>query len=555
MKAKDLYILAEKCFEKRSGVVALFQELADNFYPERADFTASREMGESFASSLMTSYPILVRRDLGDAFDTMLRPTGKEWFHMGVQDEEFNGDNEARRWLQETAQIMRRAMMDRITGFHRATKEGDHDFATFGNAVIQVETVKERPDVGPHLLYRCWHLRDVAWRLAKYGEVGSVFRKWKPCLRDLVGLYKDVHPQVTKEAAKDPYAEIKCMHLMVEADMYDGEYLGRKMNMPYVSIHYDCVHDHVMEAVGKWSREYVVPRWKTLGQEYAVSPAAITALPDARLLQAMTRTLLEAGEMAVKPPLVGKAGALRSDMQLFAGGFTAVDQDYDERLGPALRPLIEGDKSGIPLGIDMQRDSRSMLAEAWYISKISPPLLTSDPRMTAFQAGQIVQQYIRQATPLFTPVETEYNGGLCEETYEQIFGSMIRMEARVSGSTPLKIPRSLRGADIQFRFESPLHDAIERQKVGQFMEGKAVLAEAIAMDPNLAAIPDGKTALRDILQAVWPAKWLRSESQVEAMEQEAAALKQSQQQLAVVQQGAEAAKTISEAASNLAPVA
>jgi hypothetical protein len=35
---------------------------------------------------------------------------------------------------------MLRAMYDREARFTRATNEGDHDFATFGNAVLTVET-------------------------------------------------------------------------------------------------------------------------------------------------------------------------------------------------------------------------------------------------------------------------------------------------------------------------------------------------------------------------------------------------------------------------------
>lgn len=560
MNAKDIFQLGERCFEKRSGFVSLSEEIRYHFYPEREPFTVSQDVGQEFGSGLMTIYPLLVRRDLGDSFDTMLRPTNQEWFHMGVQDEDFQGDNDARRWLEEQAGRMRRAMFDRVTQFHRAVKEGDHDFAAFGQCVIQVETVWNN-ETGEHLLFRCWHLRDVAWRLATYGDIGSVFRKWKPCARELVSLFQKpglgrfgVHPSVLREARKDPYTEIACRHMMVEADMYDGEYAGRKMGMPYVSIHYDATHHHVMEAVGRWSREYVIPRWRTLGTEYAVSPAALAALPEARMLQAMARTLLEAGEKAVNPPLVGYPDVIRGDVNIMAGGFTAVDDAYDERLGSPLRALTTAGKDAIPLGIDMMRDSRTMLAEAFYINKITPPLLTTDPNMTAFQAGQIVQQYIRQAAPLFTPLETEYNGGICEEVFEQMFGSRIRKEAK-GIPAGLNMPRSLRGANMQFRFESPLHDAIERQKVHKFMEGKALLADSIALDPSLAALPDGKTALRDALQVIWPAKWVRSEAQVEEIELAQAQRQQAAEMLQVMQAGADVAKTTGEAAKSMAMAA
>lgn len=551
MIAKDLYGLADRLFSKRGTLMSLWQTTADNFYVERADFTVSRAAGEEFAAHLMSSYPLIVRRDLGNAFDTMLRPAGQEWFHMAIVDEDFRGNNDAKRWLEWLTGIQRRAMYDRVTQFVRATKEGDHDFATFGQAVLQVENVTDNQRQGPHLLYRCWHIRDVAWQENRYGALCPIFRKWKPGGRELQHYFKAVHQKIVKAAEKDPFGEWPCMHMIVESDMFDGEYLGRKMNMPYVSIHYDIQNDHVMEAVGKWSKEYVIPRWQTVsGSQYAHSPATVAALPDARLIQAMTLTLLEAGEVAVRPPMIGVGDAIRGDMQLFAGGFTNIDRDYDERLGEVLRPLTQ-DKTGIPLGVDMQRDSRAMIAEAFFLSKLNLP--QTGKEMTAYEVGQRVQEYIRNAMPLFAPMETEYNGALCEETFEQMFGQMIRLEAH-GIQTPLQIPRALRGADITFRFESPLHDAIEKQKVGRYMEGKAVLADALALDPSLAALPDGKVILRDVLQAVWPANWIRSEQQVEDIEMAAAQREQSQQLLALAQQGADVAATTGKAVKDLTTV-
>ena len=549
MNAKDLYTLAEKCFSKRSGFISLLQEIAEQFFVERATFTNTPDIGHNFASHLVSSYPLIVRRDLGNAMEVFLRPKGKVWFHPGVADEDFSGDNEAKRWLEWIEGIMRRAMYDRATQFERATKEGDHDYATFGQTVLQCEKVLDNQRVGPHLLYRCWHLRDVAWMDNKFGMVGSVFRRWKPTGRDLMGLFKNVHKSVVQKSSKDPYCEINSIHMMVESDMYDGDYMGRKMDMPYVSVHYDIDHDHVMEAVGKWSKEYIIPRWQTVsGSQYSYSPATVAALPDARLLQAITKTLLEAGEKAVNPPLVVVREALRSDINVYAGGIISVDAGYDERTGGVLKPLIN-DKAQIPLGNDMLRDSRAMIGEAFFLSKLNLP--PGQERRTAYEVSQLVQENIRNMMPLFSPTESEYNGGLCEETFEQMFGSMIRMEAK-GVRTPLQIPRSLSGADIQFHFESPLHDLIEKQKLGQYLEGRQVLADSIALDPSLATLPDGKTALRDVLQAIWPAKWVNSETKVEELEAIMAQQQEAQQLLGTMQAAADVGATGAAAAKDLA---
>jgi hypothetical protein len=182
----------------------LWQEIALNFYPERADFTYKRVVGQEFAINLTTSYPILARRDLGNAFGTMLRPTAKPWFHPRPAHEGAKIDIEARRWLEYVEDVQRRAMYDRASQFTRATKEGDHDFAAFGQCVISVE-LNRNADA---LLYRCWHLRDVAWAENEEGKVGQVYRKWKPTARNLMRLFPGkVDKKVEQAAGKDPFRE------------------------------------------------------------------------------------------------------------------------------------------------------------------------------------------------------------------------------------------------------------------------------------------------------------------------------------------------------------
>ena len=81
MDIKQLREVADNLFQKKGPLNSLHQEISENFYPERADFTLTRSLGTDFVSNLMTSYPVRCRRDLGNQFSTMLRPTARPWFH------------------------------------------------------------------------------------------------------------------------------------------------------------------------------------------------------------------------------------------------------------------------------------------------------------------------------------------------------------------------------------------------------------------------------------------------------------------------------------------
>lgn len=536
MKAKELWELANDLFQKRAALMSLWQEIAENFYVERADFTYNRSLGTEFAAGLMTNFPMLCRRDLGDQLGTMLRPTSQAWFHI-VPANASAEDNDSKQWLERAAIIQRSAMYDRVTQFHRATKEADHDYATFGQTVISLELNYRRAA----LLYRCHHLRDVVWTESEEGPVNCVFRKWKPQLRELKRLYPaTIHPTADQMASKKPFETVECSHMVVEAEMYDGEFTGQQpAEHPRVLICYDQTHDRLLEAVPIWGRHYIVPRWQTVsGSQYAYSPATVAALPDARLIQAMTLTLLEAGEKITNPPMIATQEAVRSDIQVFPGGLTWVDIEYDERFGEALRPLTT-DAKGMPIGIDMQRDSRQLIHQAFFLNKLALPQRA--PEMTAYEVGQRIQQFIRDALPIFEPMEIEYNGGLCDETFE------LLRRAGAFGN-PRDMPEALQGAEVQFRFESPLHEAIEQRQGQKFLEMKGLLAEAIALDPGAAYVPKVIDALRDALRGIGvPARWQHSEDEVTAQIRRAAERQEAEALLARMAAGAVAAKDLAAA--------
>jgi len=532
MDHKKLNDVAEDLFKKKKPLDSLHQEIADNFYPERATFTLDRSLGNDFASNLMTSYPILCRRDLGNQLGTMLRPIAEDWFHVARRHVEEE-DNETKQWLEKFEETQRRAMYDPDAMFSRATKEGDHDFAAFGQCVISTE-LANNPLSGQHLLYRCWHLKDMAWQENEYGRIGSIFRNWKPTVQQLLRTFGQdkVDAKVIEMKDKTPFAEVNVRHMVIEADMYDDS-SGRH---PFWSIWYDIDHDKLMEASPVWTSIYTIPRWQTVsGSQYAYSPATVAALPDARLVQAMTYTLLEAGEKATNPPMIATIDAVKSDIALYAGGVTWADKEYDERLGEALRPIAQ-DLRGINFGIQMNANAQAMIREAFFLNTLTMP--QRGPEMTAYEVGQRIQAFIRGAMPIFGPMEMEYNAQLCDQTFELLWRNG-------AFGSPMDWPKSIQGADIEFRFTSPLHDAIEEQKGHLFLESAQLLAQALAIDPSVVALPKIEVSLRDALTGIGaPATWLNSEADVEKAKKDAQAQAKATAMLQALKLGSESVKNV-----------
>ena len=208
----------QRLFSARLQLLSLWQEIAEHFYPERADFTTVRTLGAEFANHLSTSQPVIMRRELGDTFGAMLRPSEDKWFSITTNNYDTL-DIESKRWLEWATNVQRRAMYDPKAMFVKATKEGDHFFATFGQAVISREI-----DYGNNtLLYRNWHIRDVAWDENDRGEIDTIFRKWKPMVREAARLFgkENLSKETQILVDKEPHTRILMYHAILPTQSYE----------------------------------------------------------------------------------------------------------------------------------------------------------------------------------------------------------------------------------------------------------------------------------------------------------------------------------------------
>lgn len=534
-------------FGARGSLLSLWDELAQNFYPQRADFLHQRYLGAEYASNLMTSFPLLMRRDLANAFSAMLRPSAKDWFKVASQRQD-KVDSDGKKWLAWFSRMQKKAMYARVAMFARASKEADNDFATFGQAVIQARWMRPSDGSTPHLHHQCWHLRDVAWAQNALGIIDTVFRKWHPAAIDIVRAFPmKAHYEITERARTKPFDKFEIWHCVLPKDIYDSLDGAERIAQPWVNIFFDPEHDIVLEAVGSWVFEYVIPRWETVsGSQYAHSPSTMAALPDARLKQAMTRVIYDAGEKHVDPPMIGVRESIRSDIDLKSGGFTAVDPDYEGKLENVLRPLTQ-DIKGFNIGPELIKDIREQLKDAFFLNKLNLPPTVGGRDMTAYEVGQRVQEFIRNALPLFEPMETDYNGQLCETDMQLI----LHNEPSIRASIPKSLGMGSKD-DFEFVFESPLRDAVDKAKLGQFNEAQQILSKAAGLDKTVLYLVDGKIATRDVLDAVVPADWLRSEDEVDQMVKSDEQQRQQQEILAMMQQGAGVAKDGAAAAADAA---
>lgn len=542
-RCRELVKSGDGLFSKRSSLLSYWQDIAAHFYPERADFTQQHSFGDDFASHLMTGFPAMQLRELADQLATMLRPRQKLWATLMASDERVNEDSVAKQWLEQKSEVMRRMMYAKDAHFLRATKIGDKDFMAFGQCVIQVRLNRQANG----LLYINRHLRDTVWCENADFKIDTVHRKENMPARVLCQTFGDkVHQSVKKIEKEDPYKEIKCRHIVVSSDQYEATEDGKKYNrqrFPFLSIYLDEENDTILEEVPQTRLGYIIPRWSlgAVGQ-YAMSPATMLGLPDARLLQQMTVSLLEAAEKSVNAPIVARAEVVRSDIQMYANGVTWLDFE-DGKVSDYLQAM-QPDISGQNYGLQMLMMVEEKLKQIFYLNKLHLPELNKD--MTAFETNARLEEYRRGALPLFEPMETEYNGAICEDS------AQLLIENGAFGPPDL-MPESLRGAELRFEFESPLQATAERAKVTAFHEVLGVLAPAMQIDPGSLNEADLRKMVRDAIGGTMaPEEWKRDPKMVEHLDKIAAQKMAAQNAMAQVAGGAEIAGNAGKAVKEFA---
>lgn len=536
-RARELCRVGSTLFSKKQPWDTLCQDIAENYYPLRSDFTRTLSLGDDFTTDLMESYPVQARETLGNAPSAMLRQG--DWFEVKTGNEEIDENPVNARWLESATKNFRRLVYDRRANFTAATIEVDHDWVAFGNGVISVEESPSRD----HMLFRAWHPKDCAWMLNEVGKVDNLHRKMMKTARNLKRTYKDkVHQDIKTACKDDPSKEFNIRHIVMPMDeIYGDDKAKRKQyrKFPFLSLYVDVDHEMILSEAGLPVFNYVVPRWRTLSNfAQGFSPATINSLPDGRMIQSMARIILEQGEKAVDPPTVAKGEMFRDAVNMYAGGMTYVDLEADDDIRKLFQTIETGNLS---IGMELKNDVRQMIAEAFLLNKL---FLPDTREMTAYETSQRVAEFRRAALPFFGPIESEYHLPLLD------VGFQLAINNRQFNLGD--IPDDLEEAETTFVFESPLNTAEGRALVASFQESVQILAGAAQFDNKIPATMDFAKMTKDAVKGTGaPADWFNDE---EVATEEADRQKQVdnlQQAAAMLAGGAGVAQQVGDAAQSL----
>jgi len=499
-----------------------WQEVADYMQPRKADVTRTRSRGDKRTELIFDSSPIQAVELLAASLHGMLTNPSTPWFSLRYKDEGLDSDDEAKLWLEGVTDTMYTAF--NRSNFQQEIFELYHDLITFGTAAMFIE--EDQDDL---LKFSTRHINEIYITENDKGRIDTVYRKFKITLRAAFQQFgENLSEEARNKVEKDPFDEIDILHAVYPRQDFDPTKKDKK-NMEFESTYVEYKNGNELSVGGFMEFPFVVPRYLKASHEiYGRSPA-MTALPDVKMLNEMSKTTIKAAQKQVDPPLLVPDDGFLLPVRTVPGGLNFYRSGTRDRI----EPLNIGANN--PLGLNMEEQRRTAIRNVFYVDQL---LLQQGPQMTATEVIQRNEEKMRLLGPVLGRLQSE----LLKPMIDRCFAILLRNNQFAPA------PEFLSGQDIEIEYVSPLAKAQKGTELSSITRAIEILGSLANVAPVFDYI-NFDSLVKHIADLVGvPQKVLKLQSQVNAEREQAA---QQQEQMAQMQQLQQVAK----AGGDIAPLA
>ena len=461
---------------ERSNCESHWQDIAEVISPRKTEFVGMRTPGDKRMGKVFDPTGIIANEMLGAGLHGMATNPASKWFSLrmvGMQTPSPEGGfldmNEVpavQEYLAHVEDVMWARMYQPGTNFTTALHEVYLDLSSFGTAVL---FVGQRDDGG--LMFEARPLAECVVAENAEGRIDTVFRKTVYTVREMtqkaVSDGWELSDKV-KEMAKDekkldePVTVIHAVYPRADRD-YQKKNVE---NMPWVSCYFEHESTHKLKESGFPEFPYLVVRWsKYAGEVYGRGPGMV-ALPDVKMLQAMTITKIKLIQKAAEPVKWLRDDGVVGQTRTMPGGINYWRGNPND--GIYVEPVQIGGLKALVEDIQMLREQ---ILRTFYADLLR---MSDRADMTATEVIQRTSEQMRLFGPLIGRLESEMLGPLVE----RVFGILTRL-----GLLPPP-PQELQGQEFTVEYVSPIATAQKQQSANGIVQ---VMQLILMLGPEVAA--------------------------------------------------------------------
>jgi hypothetical protein len=494
--AEDLLKRHERLLSERAVWEAHWREVAERVLPRSDFFAGRRTPGEKHTELLFDATACLSLERFTAAMESMLIPRPQRWHGLRVRDEALQENVEVKKWLDEVADILFAERYAPNANFACQANDVFMSLGAFGTGALFIESSTEG------LRYRSIHLGEICIAENHQGVVDTVFRKFQLTARQAVQRFgADALPD---KIATDAQERPDTQHEFLHAVFPNPERVPGALNhrgMAFAS-HYIAVQGRKIVSEGGYRTfPYAVGRYTTGPKEvYGRSPA-MTVLPEIKMVNEMSKTVLRAGQKALDPPLLLQEDGALSGFDLRPGALNF--GGVNDQGNAVVLPLDLG--SRVDIGDEMIERRQKAINEAFLVTLTQ--VLVATPRMTAAEALLRAQEKAALLAPTMGRQQSEFLGPMVERELDLL--SQI-------GELP-PMPQALldAGGIVDVEYTSPLNRAQRAEEGLAILRTIESVTPLAQVDPGVMLLFNAEAVARELCEINGvPAKLLRTSEEV-----------------------------------------
>jgi len=507
----------------RRNYASFWQDVSKYVIPRKAYITRTKTPGEKYAYDVYDSTAMQSNMILAAGLHSYLTNPNSRWFSLRIQDEELNKTAAVKEWLADTEDRIFNIL--NASNFNQQIHELYLDMGCFGTACMY-----EEDDAQDSIRFYTRDISEIFLCENEKEEIDTVYRKFTLSARQAYDKWGDKSGEVVKTfmEKKDydkPVSFIHCISPRYDRDISKDS----AENMPFESIYIEVSRKHTVSESGYMEFPYFTPRFNKNSNEVWGSSPGMVSYSDIKMLNAMVKVVIRAAQKVVDPPIVLPHDGFLLPIKYGPG---ALNFRLKGRPDDKIEPLMSGQR--IDIGLEMINDYRNLVKKNYFVDLF---LLLSDPMrkdMTATEVMQRVEEKMLILAPVLGRLMNEFLDPLIKRTF-----AILWRQGKLA-----KPPEQLTEVDYQIEYISPLARSQKLDQMKSINNFLQLITNIAQVKPDVLDNVNEDEVVYEIqdLYGINP-KFVRDKKEVKGIREARAEQMQKQNQMAMVQQGADAIKT------------
>jgi hypothetical protein len=470
-KARELIQLWERLDGNRGTTVAHWQDVADHMLPSRNDYFGGKSPGQKRMQKIFDATPIWAVEQLAAGLHGLLTSPSLRWFTMRAEDDRLNENDAVRAWLEDSSERMYAIFNGPRHNFASQSYETYLDLASIGTSVM---AVLESQRSG--ILFSTRHLRECVVQENEEDRIDTLIRCWPYTAKQATEAWGNAAGEKAVKAMADgkPETTFEYLHAVRPRKSRDPQRSDRRHKL-FESTYLSKADGTVIDEGGFDEFPYLVPRFSKLtGETYGRGPG-MSALPDVKMLNELSKIVWKAAQKSLDPPLQLPDKGFLMAIKTLPGSLNYYRAGTRDRI----EPIQSGSKP--ELGVELITALRQQIIRSFYVEWLMMPSDLTDPAssgkgVTATYVLQQRDEKMRLLSPMVARLQTEFLGPLID----RVFAIMWRRGMFAPA------PFQLSGAPLKVEYVSPIamaQKSSSMESIQRLIQLQAALTQVAPQEP------------------------------------------------------------------------